>query len=40
MVQQIYDDKGLYEQYMFSSFMLNPVILPAEFTTKYKDYHF
>ena len=39
-VQFIYDDKGLYEQYEMSSFVLNPVISPAEFTPKYKDYHF
>ncbi len=40
LVQFIYDDKGLFENYELSSFILNPTFQPAEFTTTYKDYHF
>jgi outer membrane lipoprotein-sorting protein len=40
MGQYIYDDKGLFEQYELSSFILNPVISPAEFTPKYPGYKF
>jgi LysM repeat protein len=40
LVQYIYDDKGLYEFYEMSSFVLNPSISPIEFTPKYKDYNF
>lgn len=39
-VQQIYDDKGLFEQFEMSSFIHNPNFDPAEFTPNYRDYHF
>ncbi len=38
--QFIYDERGLYEKYEMLNFILNPVIKPEEFTSKYKDYHF
>ncbi len=40
LVQIIYDEKGLFEQYEYNSFVLNPVISPEEFTPTYKDYKF
>jgi hypothetical protein len=39
-IQFIYDDKGLFEFYEFNSFVLDPVISPQEFSTKYKGYKF
>ncbi len=38
--QYIYDDKGLFEEYELSSFILNPLFQPEEFTAAWKDYHF
>lgn len=38
--QIIYDDKGLYSKINYSSFVLNPVIKPEEFTKDYPGYKF
>ena len=40
VVQVIYDEKGLYAQYEFSSLLVNCDIKPEEFTSTYKDYKF
>ncbi len=40
LVQIIYDDKGFYTKIEFSSFVLNPVIHPDEFTRHYPKYKF
>lgn len=40
LVQRIYDDKGLYEQYEFHSLKLNPEIDPKEFTKDFPGYKF
>jgi len=40
LVQIIYDDKGFYSKIEFSSFVLNPVIKPEEFTRDYPKYKF
>ncbi len=40
VVQRIYDDKGLYEQYEFYKLKLNPIIEPQEFTRHYPKYNF
>lgn len=37
---QIYDEKGLFEQYEFHNLQVNPFISPEEFTKKYPEYHF
>lgn len=39
-IQIIYDNKGLFEHYEISSFILNPYIDPVEFTPDYEDYDF
>lgn len=38
--QVIYDDKGLYSKISYSSFVLNPVIKPEEFTKDFPGYKF
>jgi outer membrane lipoprotein-sorting protein len=40
IMQSIYDEKGLFEQYEFYNVKLNPPIKPEEFTKGYKDYRF
>lgn len=40
IVQSIYDEKGLFEQYEFYNVKVNPVIKDEEFTKTYKDYKF
>jgi outer membrane lipoprotein-sorting protein len=40
LAQIIYDDKGLYEKYEITDFVLNPPISDDEFTSRYKDYKF
>jgi hypothetical protein len=35
-----YDDKGLFEKYAYSKFVLNPIIKPEEFEPDYPDYGF
>lgn len=40
IVQFIYDDKGLFEQYEHHNLELNPKMLPDEFTEECKSYHF
>lgn len=35
-----YDDKGLFEKYAYSNFVLNPTFQPEEFEANYKDYGF
>jgi len=40
LVQIVYDDKGFYSKIEFSSFILNPVIQPEEFTRNYSKYRF
>ena len=40
MVTRVYDDKGLYEQYAYRKFILNPVFEEDEFTSDYKHYKF
>lgn len=37
---KVYDEKGLYEDYMYYGIEINPVITPAEFTTEYDGYGF
>ncbi len=38
--QQVYDDKGLFEQYEFSQLVVNPAYKPDEFTSAFKEYGF
>lgn len=38
--QFIYDDKGLYEKYEMSNFILNPVFRSDEFSPNFKEYNF
>ncbi len=38
--QEVYDESGLYEQYEFLSFVLDPVITPMEFSPDYDKYKF
>jgi outer membrane lipoprotein-sorting protein len=40
MVIWSYDDKGLFEKYAYSEFILNPPLDPSEFTTDYPEYDF
>lgn len=40
LVQEIYDEQGLFEKYEYKSFVLNPTFVPEEFTSEYKDYGF
>lgn len=40
IVQQIYDEKGLYEAYEFSNVVINPRFSDNEFTEDYKTYGF
>lgn len=40
LVQEMYDEKGLYGRYTFSSFIWNPVFSPDEFTKGKKEYGF
>jgi len=40
ILQTMYDDIGLFEQYEFYNLQLNPKIAEEEFTKEYKGYHF
>ena len=40
LVIKVFDGKGLYEQYAYKKFILNPVFHDAEFTSDYEDYGF
>jgi outer membrane lipoprotein-sorting protein len=40
ILQAMYDEKGLYEQYEFLNLQVNPKIPEEEFTKDYKDYNF
>ncbi len=40
LVMKVYDDKGLYEDYMYFGLEINPVVLPEEFTPTFKGYKF
>jgi hypothetical protein len=40
LLQEVYDDKGLFERYELKSFVINPKFEPGEFTPEFKDYHF
>ena len=40
MVTRVYDDKGLYEQYAYRKFVLNPQFEPDEFKSSYDGYGF
>ena len=40
MVTRVYDDKGLYEQYAYRNFVVNPQFHPNEFTADYEGYNF
>jgi hypothetical protein len=40
LLQEVYDDKGLFEKYELKSFVINPKFEPDEFTSSFKDYHF
>ena len=40
MVTKVYDDKGLYEQYSYRKFILNPEFEPEEFKSSYDGYGF
>lgn len=40
MVTRVYDDKGLYEQYAYRKFILNPDFEPEEFKSSYDAYGF
>jgi len=37
---QIYDDKGLYEQYEYLNTVINPKVMPNEFTEDFEGYEF
>jgi hypothetical protein len=39
-LMMIYDDKGLFEKYTYSSVEINPVFEADEFTTSFKEYDF
>lgn len=40
LVQEIHDDKGMFERYEYRSFVLNPEIKPEEFTQDFPSYGF
>ena len=40
LVIKVFDGKGLYEQYAYKKFILNPRFHAGEFTSEYKDYGF
>jgi len=40
IMQEIYDDKGLYEEYKFTNIIINPEFANDEFTEDYKAYGF
>lgn len=40
LVMKVYDDKGLYEDYMYFGIEVNPFIQPEEFTPGFKGYGF
>jgi outer membrane lipoprotein-sorting protein len=40
LLQEVYDEKGLFERYELKSFIFNPKFEPDEFTPDFKDYHF
>jgi outer membrane lipoprotein-sorting protein len=40
LVIKVFDGKGLYEQYAYKNFILNPTFHDGEFTSEYKDYGF
>jgi Protein of unknown function (DUF1571)/LysM domain len=40
LVIKVFDDTGLYEQYAYKKFALNPAFEEGEFTSDYKDYGF
>lgn len=40
MVTRVYDDKGLYEQYAYRNFIINPDFEPEEFNSSYEAYGF
>ena len=37
---KVFDDQGLFETYEYHDLIVNPTILPEEFTKDYKDYNF
>ena len=40
LVIKVYDDQGLYEQYAYKKFILNPTFAEDEFTSDYNEYGF
>ena len=40
LLQEVYDEKGLFERYELNNFILNPKFAEDEFTPDFKDYHF
>jgi hypothetical protein len=40
MVTRVYDEQGLYEQYSYKKFIINPVFEPEEFNSSYEAYGF
>lgn len=40
LVMKVYDDKGLYEDYLYFGIEINPTFLPDEFTPTFKGYKF
>ena len=40
LVIKVYDGKGLYEQYAYKKFVLNPTFKDGEFTSDYEEYGF
>ena len=40
LVMKVYDDKGLYEDYMYFGIEINPVFHPDEFTPAFQGYQF
>jgi hypothetical protein len=40
VVQFVYDDKGLYEQYEYTDVVVNPSFANDEFSENFKDYKF
>jgi hypothetical protein len=40
LLQEVYNEKGLFEKYELKSFVINPKFDPSEFTPEYKGYNF
>ena len=40
IMQEVHDEKGMFERYEYSKLKVNPYIAPAEFTEDYTGYGF